>query len=296
VDQGTGRTRDDLTPRTKAKLDPVDPAAKTAVGAAEGDRPRVLICCPLAIEFECVKDELTKLAREHEPLKQELIARAPTLAAFVRARSQLYVLKELDLPNVICRIFTRSYLVIQTGLGRITAESAIPHIRGVDEVWLIGFAGALDPALAVGDVVEPSKVVSERTNETQLQPVGLATNTAPLVTAVEVVSTPTRKAVLKDIFKCAAVDMEANDLALTCDLHCIPFHTARSISDAADETFPKELNGIIKPNGDLSMSRLAWAVIKKPTLVGPLFRLWKNSRKAKEGLRLITRRLIEKLA
>jgi hypothetical protein len=296
VDQGTGRTRDDLTPPTKAKLDPVDPSVETAVGAAEGDRIRVLICCPLEVEFECVKQELMKLARKHEPFKQELIGKAPSLAAFIRARSQLYVLKELDFPNVICQIFTRTYLVIQSGLGGITAESAIDHIRSADEVWLIGFAGALDPSLRVGDLIEPAKVVSQKAYEVQLQPVGLTTNTAPLVTAVDVASTPSKKSVLRDIFRCAAVDMEASDLALACDFQCIPFHTARAISDAADETFPEELNGIILSSGDLSMKRLAWAVLKKPTLVGPLFRLWKNSRKAKDGLRLIVRRLVEKLA
>ena len=90
--------------------------------------------------------------------------------------------------------------------------------------------------------------------------------------------------------------MEAFAVGRICEEHGKPFHTARAISDAADEEFPTELFGIIRPSGNLSIMRLAGAVLKKPTLVKPLYRLWKNSRKAKEGLRLITRRLVEKLA
>lgn len=282
-------------PGTQPHLDAIDPIVKTAVGAGESERPQVLVCCPLAIEFECVKDELKRLSREHDPLKRKLLLQKPDLAKFVPSVSRVSSIEGIDLPNLRCQIFTRTYFLIQSGLGRSTAENALRLAWNVEQVWLIGFAGGLDPSLKAGDTIEPKGVL--RNGEmTGLSPVGLVENTRFLLTVEDSVTTPLKKAVLNEMFDCAAVDMEAKDLALACEFQGIPFHTARAISDGADEALPKELAAVILPSGDLSMMRLAWSVMKKPTLVVALYRLWKNSRKAKEGLRLITRRLVEKLA
>jgi nucleoside phosphorylase len=319
VDQGTGRTRDDLTPPTKAKLNPVDPVVKTAVGAEMTPHSTVLICCPLAQEFNCVRDELKKLwssARSYF----ESTKRDPQVAEFARMQAALLeVLPEefvrrfgdkidaqfplapmpkLGIPNVTCRLRRKRLLVIQSGLGLTTMQTASPLLERVDAVWLVGFAGALDPNLTVGDILEPRAVVSGARDDSgiDLATTGICANSRPIVTSQEIVSTPAEKAALRDKTKCAAVDMEAFELASVCQALGKPFHTARSISDAADEAFPMELSGIIKPSGSLSLGRLAWAVLKKPSLIGPLSRLRRGSVKVEDGLRRIVQRLVESAA
>jgi nucleoside phosphorylase len=277
VDQGTGRTRDDLTPRTKAKLDPVDPITRTAVASEMDERPDCLILCPLAEEYDCVCGELAKFSIRQSFISTQFLSRK----------------------NVVFRIGGRRHWVFQSGLGLESArlvEQLIPLIDP-EIVCLLGFAGAVDHSCAIGDTVEGFVIWSAESGEYVVPAtLGIATRMAQMTTATAIVETPDARASHFKQNGCAAVEMEAFYVGKVCKDHGKFFITARAISDAADETFPNELNGIIKPNGDLSMKRLAWAVLKKPTLVGPLVRLWKNSRKAKEGLRLITRRLVEKLA
>jgi nucleoside phosphorylase len=313
VDQGTGRTRDDLTPRTKARLDPVDPLSETAVAAEMTPHSTVLICCPLAHEFECVKEELKSLwvaARN----KRELSERFPEFAAMekrllekeselpredkIDAAHELTSLPGLNLPNVTCRLTRKKLVVVQSGLGSRTYETASRLISDFDRVCLIGFAGALDPSLLVGDVIEPRAVHSIDQDELPIPvtKIGIYLASKPIVTSNEIISSPADKADLFNKSGCAAVDMEAFQLARLCQSNGKPFHTARAISDAADDLFPKDLNGVILPSGELSKTRLAWAVIRNPTtLIRPLFRLWGNSREAERGLRLIVCRLVESL-
>jgi len=267
----------DNQPETQPRLDAVDPIVKTALATATPERPDVLICCPLAEEFLCVRNELRKRAN-----------RVPSPPYLISTRY-----------HAVFEVGLHVFWLVQSGLGAKSCNMAQELLKAIepDAFCLIGFAGALDRSFLVGDVVEPAVVRTPSSSRSVMPaPLGLTTSTETMVTASKIAATPAEKTRLRDEFQASVVDMEAFAVGRVCEEHGIPFHTARSISDAADEEFPKELNGIILPNGDLSMKRLIWAMMKKPTLVKPLYRLWKNSRKAKEGLRLITRRLVEKLA
>jgi hypothetical protein len=319
VDSRASGTRDDLRPPTKAELDPVDPSVKTAVAAGMEGRLTVLVCCPMAIEYKCVVEELTNLwmfaRRSNEQTKRnpqlaaidrelkELLSTLPETSSQIvpdqiDPSHELTALAGLEIPNISCRLHRKTILIIQSGLGRGTTNNASQLVWNFDRVWLIGFAGALDPSLSVGDIVEPSSVHSINPVDAPivLAPVGVYLLSPPMVTSSEPLATPFDKASLLAKSQCAAVDMEAYGLAKVCQVYGKSFHTARAISDDASDAFPKELNGILLPSGDLSIWRLVVAMLKKPTLLRPLLRLWNNSKRAKTSLRLITRRLVEQLA
>jgi nucleoside phosphorylase len=277
----------DNQPKTQPRLDAVDPIVKTAVAADINGSHCVLLLCPLAEEYLCVRGELTRHMLEDANRRGEML----------RLRMPMRMWHEP--PRNALRFFGEtSFVVVQSGIGKRTLQflEGFPELH-FKAVCLLGFAGALDPSLKVGDTIEPEHLRDGQYGDrVALNPIGVADRHEGIVTINDIASTPTDKRSLRRQFDCYAVDMEAFPLAKACEAHGIPFHTARSISDAADEEFPKELNGVILPFGDLSIKRLIWAVMKKPTLVKPLYRLWKNNRKAKDGLRLITRRLVEALA
>ena len=277
MDQRAGRARDDLAPPTQPRLEPVDPAAKTAVAAGTPRRPDILVLCPLHQEFVCVRNELAKFT----PRQPSMIHRIPTRY------------------HGVFEIGRQTFWLVQCGLGAKSAAMARPLIETIDPdaVCLLGFAGALDETFMVGDVVEPATIHSTwDVRVVTPVPLKLAHNNESMLTSIEIVATPQAKANLYARHGCATVDMEAFEVGRVCEDFGKPFHTARSISDAADEPFPKELLGVIRPTGDLSTGRLALAVAMKPALVRPLYRLWKNSRRAKAGLRDLAQRLVKALS
>jgi nucleoside phosphorylase len=272
VDQGTSRTRDDLTPKTKAELDPVDPVVKTAVGAETPERPYLLVCCPIRAEFSFVSCELAKLH--------------PRRACGLSARY-----------HSVFSIGSHLVLVVQSGFGKQTSVTIEQLLKVIDPqaVCLIGFAGSLVNWLKVGDTIEPSAVFSS--NESELSNVipdslGLSTIGEPLVTVSAVVSTPKEKAAIQKRFKAAAVDMEAYELGRLCNSIGKPFHLARAVSDGPNDCIPEAFDGVILSSGDLSFGRLFAAVAKKPSLVASIPGLWEKSRRAKDGLRDIVLRLL----
>jgi len=188
--------------------------------------------------------------------------------------------------------------LVQTGLGANTARCVANLIvdHDPDLVCLLGFAGGLDPSLLTGDTVEGGVVWSAETGEVVVPvPLGVAARMKELLSTKIIVESPEAKAELFRRHGCAAVEMEAFEVGKVCEAHGKSWMTARAISDASNEAFPKELGGIVKPSGDLSLLSLGVAVVKTPSLVVPLYRLYGNSRKAKQGLQYIVLKLVKVL-
>jgi len=258
-------------------LDSVDPTTLTAIAAETPNRSDLLICCPLAEEYHCVRRVLAKSAIKEKSIPKEVYARR----------------------NAVFRIGAWRYWVVQTGLGDNTARTAgqlIPFIDP-DAVCLLGFAGAIVPWLRVGQSIEPSRVVSA-VGAGSLFPLCLDLSGCRqgLATVQQIAATPESKRELHERLDASAVDMEAFDLGAVCGELGRPSHVARAISDSSFEAIPIEFAGIIKASGDLSIGSLSLAVLKKPMLAGSLIRLWNNSFLAKHRLREIVYRLVKALS
>jgi adenosylhomocysteine nucleosidase len=188
-------------------------------------------------------------------------------------------------------------LLVETGIGQTPAERALawllskPEMGGVPYrpkvVLSAGFAGALDPALAIGDIVLATEIVDvDGQGWPATWPAAPLTGEwrPPLyrgrvVTSAELVDTVAKKANLAARHQAAAVDMESAVLARLCARNHVPFGCVRAISDRADRAVSPRLTELLK-NGRASWPRLLAACLRSPSFLRELRRLARDTKKA----------------
>jgi len=188
-------------------------------------------------------------------------------------------------------------LVVEAGVGQAAAEKALtwllssPEMGGVPYrpklVLSAGFAGALDPSLAIGDIVLATDVLDTAGNRwpATWPPEPLKGAWRPplhqgrIVTSPDLVDTPEKKTALALGQQAAAVDMESSVLARMCSRNEVPFGCVRSISDRADAALSPRLADLVR-NGRPSAPRLLAACVRSPGLIGEMRRLARDTKKA----------------
>jgi adenosylhomocysteine nucleosidase len=173
------------------------------------------------------------------------------------------------------RFFEREDVVVVCGgigiaAARFAAEAVIA-IYAPALIYSAGFAGALDPALNVGDIVQPKRVVDASDGSS----VSLESGNGVLVTFPSVADA-TQKAKLRDSFFAHAVDMEAAAVARAAEARGVRFAVVKVISDEADFVFPS-MERFIDAQGRFSEARLAIFVTVRPWLWSRMYRLARNS-------------------
>lgn len=167
--------------------------------------------------------------------------------------------------------------VIQTGIGPQNAERSIRKALQESKPGLVissGFAGALNPEIAVGTVVfdcDPDSALFDR-----LLSVGACSATFESVARVLTTALEKRTRWIgshKDV-----VDMESATIRAICAEASIPSATIRVISDAADEDLPLDFNSLMDPNSRIRYSKLAWQIVQSPALVIRLIRFARRTR------------------
>ena len=161
--------------------------------------------------------------------------------------------------------------------ARRAAEAAIV-LFAPKVVYSVGFAGALDPGLKVGDVVEPGRVV----NAADGSSTRLDRGEGVLVSFMSVAS-PAQKAKLRAGFGAAAVDMEAAAVARAAEARGVGFATVKVISDEVDFTF-SAMERFVDSEGRFSERRFALFAAIRPWLWPQVARLARNSRRAARAL------------
>lgn len=151
-----------------------------------------------------------------------------------------------------------------SGVGRVAARAAAQKL--IDEVRpgrviAAGFCGALDPALAVGDIVVSPRVV----------------------TVDRVVGTPAEKAALRAETGADAVDRESAAVEEVCREHGVLFAGIRAVSDAADAALSPELVRLLS-GGEVSVTRVLVALVRRPTLLPEFVRLGRHTARAARNL------------
>ncbi len=180
------------------------------------------------------------------------------------------------------RFFEKGNLVmICGGIGSEAARRAAEAVISIYDpeiVYSVGFAGALDPALKVGDVVNPERVV----NSSDGSSVKLDGRDGVLVTFPTVAS-PEQKAKLRNSFGAQAVDMEAAAVARAADVHGVSFRVVKAISDEAGFNLTATEN-FVDSDGTFAEGRFALFVAMRPWLWPSVFALAKNSKRASRSL------------
>jgi len=142
----------------------------------------------------------------------------------------------------------------------------------------VGFAGALDPSLNVGDVIRPESVI----NAGDGSRTKLGSGEGILVSFSSVAS-PQQKTKLRESYNAQAVDMEAAAVARSAETHGIAFAAVKVISDAVSFEFPS-IEQFVDSDGRFSEGRFAWFAVLRPWLWPQVIQLARNSNRAAHAL------------
>lgn len=180
--------------------------------------------------------------------------------------------------------------VLVTGMGARHAEAAIQGALQAGRparVITCGFAGALDPALKVGDVLFDTADVLLAA---RLSAAGAQRGT--FCCAERVATTRAEKAALRAEHNARAVEMESAVISRACAGVGVPCATVRAISDAADEDLPLDFNSVMTADQKISPAKLGLAILSSPQRIPGLIRLGRNSAFAANALARVLAQVI----
>ena len=186
---------------------------------------------------------------------------------------------------------------VVSGVGPERCSSATEELlrEGLDALVCAGFAGGLDPALAVGDVVAASTVLASSGCPGEAVPCskGLVLAAMPpdpqsypvrqgrLISHDHVVCKTEEKRSIHETTGAMALDMESYAAGDACRRRRVPFLALRSITDTADHELPDAVASLAScENG---FSRFVTAA-SQPGLWPALIRLRGHARKAADNL------------
>lgn len=184
------------------------------------------------------------------------------------------------------------------GMGRAAARRAAGIlIDGHRPSWLIsaGFAGALNPEVARGDLALPAEVVDTEGGRFPIaRPESLGQEirhlTGRLLTVDRVVLTAAEKAALHQQFAADFVEMESSAVAAICAERLVRFLSVRVISDDAHADLPREIATLVSQSGSYRVGAALRAIWNRPSSIKDFWRLHEQALEAADRLaRFLTR-------
>jgi adenosylhomocysteine nucleosidase len=161
--------------------------------------------------------------------------------------------------------------------ARRATEAAIREVNPM-RVISVGFAGALDGSLKVGDMFEPCTVINAAD--------GVRTDTGSgngvLVSSGSVAGRE-QKIKLGKSYGASAVDMEAAAVAQGAEARGVEFGALKAISDDAEFSLPT-LERFVGGDGSFRFARFAAYTVVRPWLWGMMLVLARNSSLASQAL------------
>lgn len=190
----------------------------------------------------------------------------------------------------------RDVMAIASGAGAERAFAAVIVASKPSAVCNIGFCGALDETLRVGDVVVALGVRDEtvrdesgirtRTYETLVPGVRdvEAVLSGGIVSIDHIARTAAEKRNLRTT-GASIVDMEAAGVARATEDLGLPFYCVRAVSDLAGEDFENDFDAALGPDGRFSTVRLLRGALASPgKRFGELIRLQQRTALAAKNL------------
>jgi adenosylhomocysteine nucleosidase len=172
-------------------------------------------------------------------------------------------------------------VVVCGGIGAEAARRATEAVFALYQPKLIlsvGFAGALDRTLKVGDIFAPGRVVDARDGSRT----ETATGHGVLVSAAGVAGVA-QKAKLAESYAAQAVDMEAAAVARGAQSRGAGFMAVKAISDESDFAIPA-MDRFIDERGQFTTGRFAVFSVLRPWIWPRVIELARNSAKASRAL------------
>jgi adenosylhomocysteine nucleosidase len=161
--------------------------------------------------------------------------------------------------------------------ARRAAEAAVALYHPA-ELVSVGFVGALDSTLRIGDVIEPALVVNAR--DGSRTPTG--SGKGVLVTFSEVANAE-QKSKLSVAYNAQAVDMEAAAVAQSAQAHGLRFRAVKAVSDEAGFAMPP-MDRFTRPDGTFRTGSFVLYAAIRPAMWPTVVRLARNSAQASRTL------------
>lgn len=256
----------------------------------------------------------TKPATDNVPLPHGFIA----LVAAVRDELKP-IAKHLGLysdpPWLSGQIQGLKLVAAVTGLGcrrALEVLEALLEEKPISAILHIGFAGALDPTLRAGQVVQVGRLINTRGQILDLARHGLVVP-KPLVppdSAVQqenpsdlamisvdyLVATPQAKRQLRQQTGAALVDMESFAVVRSAMERNIPIAVIRAVSDTAKTAVPSSATNWVNPDGSHNLPRILQHLALRPWLIPATLRLAQHARQAARNLALAVETVLQALA
>jgi adenosylhomocysteine nucleosidase len=173
------------------------------------------------------------------------------------------------------RLGDREVALVANGAGPVRGAQAAEAGKGkVAAVCSMGFCGALDRSLGIGDLFVADCVRSGDRIFPALRPVtGQAFASGVLASIDHVAQTAEEKGRLRAAGGWA-VEMEAAGVAEKVAQWGLPFYCVRAVTDLAEETFGVDFNAALRPDGRFDTIRVLASAMRRPvTLFPELIRL-----------------------
>lgn len=158
----------------------------------------------------------------------------------------------------------QSVVLIANGAGPVRSAAAAKACEAATAIINLGFCGALESDLKIGDVIVADKVFFS----TQMFDCRFVTTSASyrhgaIYSSASIVSTAKEKAELRKS-GAIAVEMEAGGIAGVARDRMLPFFCVRAVSDLAEESFANDLQSALAPDGRFRTGRLIGSALLKP--------------------------------
>jgi len=161
----------------------------------------------------------------------------------------------------------RQFWMVANGAGPARAAKAVEVALLAcrpQAIVSMGFCGALDPALNIGDIVVATGLAGRRAASA-----GRCLYTArPCATGLlasidHVAQTVAEKAALRAT-GATAVEMEAAGVADRAAAHALPFFCVKSVTDLAGQSFAVDFNHALRSDGHFDTIRILSSALRNP--------------------------------
>jgi adenosylhomocysteine nucleosidase len=175
----------------------------------------------------------------------------------------------------------RDAVLVCGGIGAEAARRATEAVIALYQpnlVQSVGFAGALDAVLKVGEIFSPARVIDASDGSS----VGTGAGSGVLVTAAGIAG-PEQKVKLAKSYGALAVDMEAAAVARGAQARGVRFMVTKAISDESAFAMPS-LDRFVDRDGHFHETSFVAGLVAQPWLWPKYFHLAINSAKASRAL------------
>jgi nucleoside phosphorylase len=181
----------------------------------------------------------------------------------------------------------RNVLLVANGVGSGRAAEAVrvaAERRTIAAVISIGYCGALEKQLGIGDIFVATRIDSggRRINVHVPDAAGRFAS-GPIASVDSVARNAAEKTALRER-GAHAVEMEAAGIAGEAARIEAPVFCIRSVTDLAHESFVVDFDAALREDGQFSTGRILWQALQRPAAFPELIRLRRRCQTASDAL------------